>query len=240
MKVRLISYTPDAVDLLLYTKATRLTMGKDTQEKIKAMSEEEKMEELDYMANTIPSSWEMVDYIFEVTGVSRAFTHQMVRTRQASYAQQTQRMLEMEDFEYVTSNKIKEDDDWDNIYNIAMAKIQEEYDVLIGCGCPPEDARGILPTNICTNIIAKYNLRTFSELAKSRTGGRTQNEYVQVMNAMVDEVLKVHPWADKFLFPKGRDAFKDLEEMANKLKETDKELGIKCLKQIDILRKECK
>lgn len=225
---------------MIYTKSTRLTLGKDTEAKINAMTKEEVDAELEYMANTIPSSWEFCDFTFEVLGVSRAFTHQMVRTRQASYAQQTQRMLNMEEFEYVTSNKIKEDANWKAIYDDCMEYIQGSYDQLIDSNCPAEDARGILPTNICTNIIAKYNLRTFSELAKSRTGGRTQNEYVKVMNAMVDEVLKVHPWAQKFLFPKGRDAFVELEKMANKMKETDMELGVKCLKQIDILRKECR
>ena len=93
MEVRLINYTKDAVDTLLYTKSTRLELGKETENKIKAMSEEEKMAELDYMSKTVPSSWEFVDYIFEIRGVSRAFTHQFVRTRTGSYAQQTMRML---------------------------------------------------------------------------------------------------------------------------------------------------
>ena len=43
MEVRLINYTKDAVDTLLYTKSTRLELGKETENKIKAMSEEEKM-----------------------------------------------------------------------------------------------------------------------------------------------------------------------------------------------------
>ena len=93
MEVRLINYTKDAVDTLLYTKSTRLELGKETENKIKAMSEEEKMAELDYMSKTVPSSWEFVDYIFEIRGVSRAFTHQFVRTRTGSYAQQTMRIL---------------------------------------------------------------------------------------------------------------------------------------------------
>lgn len=240
MQVRLINSTYNVEKLMIYTKSTRLTLGKDTEAKINAMTQEEVDAELEYMANTIPSSWEFCDFTFEVLGVSRAFTHQMVRTRQASYAQQTQRMLNMEKFDYVSSDVILGNELYKEIYDSSMAFTQTQYDNLIYHGCPAEDARGILPTNICTNIIAKYNLRTFSELAKSRTGGRTQSEYVKVMNAMVDEVLKVHPWADKFLFPKGRDAFVELEKMANELKKTNMELGVKCLKQIDILRKECK
>lgn len=75
MEVRLINYTKDAVDTLLYTKSTRLELGKETENKIKAMSEEEKMAELDYMSKTVPSSWEFVDYIFEIRGVSLSLIH---------------------------------------------------------------------------------------------------------------------------------------------------------------------
>ena len=39
MEVRLINYTKDAVDTLLYTKSTRLELGRETENKIKAMSE---------------------------------------------------------------------------------------------------------------------------------------------------------------------------------------------------------
>jgi hypothetical protein len=53
------------------------------------------LEELDYIAKTIRSSWEMVDYTFQITGVTRAFTHQFVRTRTGSYAQQSQRSVDM-------------------------------------------------------------------------------------------------------------------------------------------------
>lgn len=240
MTVRLISYTPNAIDLLIYTKSTRLTLGQETEEKIKKMSEEEKMAELDYMSTTIPSSWEFIDYIFEITEVSRAFTHQLVRTRNASYAQQTQRMVNMGDFQYVIPENIVNGNETLAVYKNCMNNISAAYNQLVELGMAPEDARGVLPTNICTNIIAKFNLRTFSELAKSRTGGRTQDEYRKIMNLMVDEVLKVHPWADKFLFPKGRDVFKELEEIVNEHKAIDKEKAIKALKAIDILRKEAK
>jgi hypothetical protein len=48
------------MNLLLFTKATRLTMTPGLLEEISNLSEEEKLEQLDYMANTIPSSWEFI------------------------------------------------------------------------------------------------------------------------------------------------------------------------------------
>ena len=102
MKVKLINYTSDAVNLLLFTKNTRLMDDDNALSKIKTWSEEKKQEELDYMLKTIRSSWEFIDYTFNIRDVSRGFTHQFVRTRQASYAQQSQRTVDMEGFTYYT------------------------------------------------------------------------------------------------------------------------------------------
>ena len=72
MKVELISYTPDALTLLLKTKGTRLTHQDDPA----TWSEEKRKEHLEYMRDTIKSSWEFVDAVFKIDGVTRAFTHQ--------------------------------------------------------------------------------------------------------------------------------------------------------------------
>ena len=72
MKVTLINHTQDAAELLLFTKSTRLTMSPGLMEEIRAWPQEKKLAELEYMANTIPSSWEMIDYIFLVEGEKAA------------------------------------------------------------------------------------------------------------------------------------------------------------------------
>lgn len=213
MKVSLISVTPEAMDVLLFTKATRLTMSPGLLDEIRVWPMEKKLAELEYMANTIPSSWEFCDYTFLVEGVSRAYTHQQVRTRAASYAQQTMRVLDMGEFDYVYTPKVEEGYAR-SIVDHVLGEIKEAYQELIRSGVPPEDARGILPTNIATNIVCKFNLRTLAELARSRTGGRTQGEYQSVINAMLDEALKVHPWAETFFFPKSRDYFAEIEAFA--------------------------
>jgi flavin-dependent thymidylate synthase len=230
MKVTLISTTPEAKELLIFTKSTRLTMSPGLMDEIRAWPEEKKLAELEYMANTIPSSWEFVDYVFMIEGVSRAFTHQFVRSRQGSYAQQTMRVLNMGEYDYVYTDRILADVQKLGLVDIINENIRLCYNKLIELGLPAEDARGILPTNIATNIVAKFNLRAFVDLAKSRTGGRTQNEYQKVMNAMVDEVLKVHPWAEKFLFQAGRDYFAEIEAFA------EREYGGNLLKKGELLK----
>jgi flavin-dependent thymidylate synthase len=238
MKVSLISTTPDAAELLIFTKSTRLTMSPGLFDEIKSWPLTRKLAELEYMANTIPSSWEFVDYVFLIEGVSRAFTHQFVRTRNASYAQQTMRVLNMGEFDYVYTHRNLTDPAAKTVVDSALQTVKACYNTLIELGQPAEDARGILPTNIATNIVAKFNLRTLSELAKSRTGGRTQNEYQNVMRAMVDAVIFVHPWADKFLFPHGRDHFSDIEAFAAREFPNDLLKKGELLKIVDKMRKE--
>lgn len=241
MKIRLINYTKDATNTLIYTKATRLTLGQETEEKVKAMTPEEQAAELKYMAGTIPSSWEFVHYTFEITGVSRAFTHQFVRTRTGSYAQQTMRMLNVEEFEYVTGPTVAEDPVRKALYDETMKVINNSYNTLIKLGAAIEDARGVLPTNICTNIIAKFSLRTLSEMGKSRTGKRTQDEYRCVINGMLDAVIEVHPWAEDFLRPDKLAPIRFLEGVVEAAKDgcfqLQPEDTIKANKALDQLRK---
>lgn len=237
MKVTLISHTQEAENILLFTKATRLTMSPGLLDEIRSKSQEEKMKELEYMANTIPSSHEFCDYTFLVEGVSRAYTHQQVRTRAASYAQQTMRVLNMGEFDYVMTDGNKNNAGAMVLIEECLDVIKHTYNRLVDLGQAPEDARGILPTNIATNIVCKFNLRTFVDLAKSRTGGRTQGEYQKVINAMVDEVLRVHPWAEKFLFQKGRDYFAEIEAFANREYGGDLLKKGELLKIVDKMRK---
>jgi thymidylate synthase (FAD) len=235
MKVTLISYTQDAKEVMIFTKQARLSALPGKFEEIKGWSEEKKLIELEYMANTIPSSWEFSDYIFSIEGVTRAFTHQFVRTRTGSYAQQSMRVTDMEGFDYHYGESVLEYPHGERIVSDIIDRIASAYQKLINSGVRIEDARGILPTNIKTNIVAKFNLRTLAEMCRSRTGGRTQGEYRDVMQLMADEVLAVHPWAALFLFPKERGYFDGIEELIKSI--SDPVLKQNMLKAIDVMRK---
>lgn len=196
MKVELISFTPDALNLLLTTKGTRLAHTDDPA----SWSEAKKQEHLDYMRDTIKSSWEFVDYTFRISGVTRAFTHQLVRTRTGSYAQESQRTVDVSDHEVfrpfsLELNELGADQIWDDAINTVMGA----YKDMIIAEIPVQDARGILPTNITTSIIAKFNLRTLHETAKTRMCTRTQGEYQDVFREMRKLVVAAHPWTDEFL-----------------------------------------
>src|SRR5262252_10728348 len=81
---------------MIWTKRTRTEMTPGGLDEIRAWPEEKLIDELRYMAATVPSSWEFVDFTFLITGVTRAFSHQLVRTRTASYAQQAMQVLRVD------------------------------------------------------------------------------------------------------------------------------------------------
>ena len=86
-----------------------------------------------------------------------------------------------------------------------MEFISESYQKLRGLGINAEDARGLLPTNVCTNIVAKFNLRTLADLAGKRDNLRAQGEYTQVYLTMAGIVMKLMPWTEDFLYPERTD-----------------------------------
>lgn len=198
MKVELLSVTPDALNLLLRTKNTRLGFDSDPA----TWPEEKREEHLEYMRDTIKSSWEFVDYVFQISDVTRAFTHQLVRTRTGSYAQESQRTVDVRDHGVLIPVSILDEPRGmaSDLWTHAIGGIMSTYGELISQGIPPQDARGILPTNILTSIIAKFNLRTLHESAKLRLCTRTQGEYQDVFRAMRACVFAVHPWVKIFGF----------------------------------------
>ncbi|MCP3685787.1 MAG: FAD-dependent thymidylate synthase [bacterium] len=190
-EVKLINFTENALEVLIYTKSGRLATG-TTFPEVLAMPFSEKMEHWGYMMDTIQTSFEFVDYVFEIKNVSRAFTHQLVRTRTASFQQQAMRVVDARDFTHTTTT--------DNpLYDIECDSAKDTYGALIDKGVPVQDARGVLPTAIHTQIMMKANLRTLANMSELRLCKRAEGEYQKVFQMMSYEVKKIHPWAAPLL-----------------------------------------
>jgi len=208
-KVELINYTQAALELLLFTKGTRL-QGRTTLDEIKAWSYETKMEHLAYMRDTIKSSWEFIDYVFLISGVSRAFTHQFVRTRDqagiddpafgspaanpavAAFAQESQRTVDASENGVVMPPVHPENYE---LFEVALDFETMAYKQALDSGEPAQNARALLPTAVSTSIIAKLSLRALHHMAEVRLCTRTQGEYQNVFRMMREAVYRVHPWA---------------------------------------------
>lgn len=237
MKVTLVSHTPNPEDLLIFTKQIRLGADPSRLDEIYNWSKADKQNELNYMVNTIKSSWEFVHFTFAIEGVGRGFTHQFVRNRQGSYAQQTMRMLDKSGFTYHTGPTIAKSPTMRSIYNGAMEDINTAYELLISLGAPIEDARGLLPTDIHTSLVVDYNLRTLSELVASRSSPRTQGEFRDVLDAMYYAVTVACPWAVEFLKPQKVEAAAYLDSFIMAHYDSSDIECTNLLKKVDLLRK---
>jgi flavin-dependent thymidylate synthase len=244
MKVTVFDYTgagsPDparhAASVLLFTKSTRLNMTPDLIDQIKTMSDEEVMFNLRMMANTNPGSWEFVEFKFLFEGVSRALQQQLTRTRHAAYAIQTLRVVDVKKWEYETGPSIKGNTDLGVVYDSTMRYIDHAYRELIKNGAEVEDARGILPLNIKTNMCMKIDMRNFITLSRKRMSGRVQNEYRLLMEAAVIEVEKIYPWFHIFYKNDEMKAYKDLIDMIMDNENITSDEKTNMYKKIDIIK----
>ena len=76
MKVTILGMTSNPKEMMIMAKSTRLQLHAGQFENIMNMSEEEKDENIQYVLNTVKTSWEFVDFTILIEDVTRAFTHQ--------------------------------------------------------------------------------------------------------------------------------------------------------------------
>jgi thymidylate synthase (FAD) len=191
------------------------------------------------MSKTIPSSWEFVDYTFMLEDVTRALTHQLVRTRTASYAQQTMQILDVRGFGYEVGPSLEKNAQAAKLYVSCMEDINETYKTLVDMGVDIEDARGVLPTHIHTNIVMKASLRTYVDLFHSRISPRNYGAIANLCRMMRDKILEVHPWARVFLDRDVDHAMEELDQLVKALPMDNDPGGdkFKILKLVDQIRR---
>jgi len=250
MKVELVDWTgkghPDpryGAAKLIWAKNTRVEIMAGGIEEILKWPVERIDEELTYVANTLPASWEHVVFTFVITGVTRAFTHQLVRTRNVSFSQQAMQVLRMDkqDWAYHVGTTIRGKPNANALYVDCMEYIKTTHKMLMMIeGVHTEDARGVLPTNIETNIIMTANLRALCDLLRKRASPRNQGarpgdegEWTVAHREMRARMIEVMPWTDMFLNRTAdkyaADAYMLLEQVQ------DKKLRTEITKRIDAI-----
>jgi thymidylate synthase (FAD) len=133
---------------------------------------------------------EHASFTFSVEGVSRALTHQLVRHRIASFSQQSQRYVSLEEPTYVIPETVKADPASFAIYEKTMDQIWKAYNELQK-KIPAEDARYVLPNGCTTNITITMNARELLHFFSLRCCNRAQweiREMAELMMALCKEV----------------------------------------------------
>lgn len=209
-----------AARLLAFTKSTRLNMSPDGFQRFLDMPLEELQEELQYMVRTLPSSWEFVDATFVIREVSRACAQQITRTRWSpmeadifgSYAMQAQRVTDVTEAPCYIPDSIPEH--LRTTYEMDLEFALNSYRKALEYGIHNEDARGLLPMHVASNLVVKFNLRSLTELCRKRSSMRVQGEYNEVVRQMRALLIAQWPWSEPFFEPKETIASQIIEEVA--------------------------
>ncbi len=190
MNVKLIGFSPNPEKLP--AMAAKLTHSKTKPEDLDKSSDKELKEILEHVMNLGHTSViEHTSFSFAISDVSRSLTHQLVRHRIASYAQQSQRYVNLNEPNYVTPPKIAKNKEMKKAYDKTMKNIWKEYNKLLNLGIPTEDSRYILPNSACTNIIVTMNARSLLNFFELRCCQHAQWEIRQLANKMLKEVKQV-------------------------------------------------
>ncbi|WNO26303.1 ThyX-like thymidylate synthase [Gordonia phage Fulcrum] len=179
---------------------------------------------------------EAVQFHFRIKGVTRGFTHQMVRQRTAAYSQESTRFAvksgvpvgrppsidgtlsrkEWRENEAKTTSMssasedvwleyeeryAKENQKWRFMWDEAVEAVAKAYNKLVDAGMPAEDARGILPTNLLTQLNYITNLRNLQVEGGKRLCTQAQFEWRIVWSKMIEAMRdfgqgQTYTWAE--------------------------------------------
>lgn len=130
---------------------------------------------------------------FEISGISRACSHQLVRHRLASYSQESQRYVEMSDPEWIIPPDIAQDPEALAIWNQFLEQSQEAYRLLRERGIKKEDARFLLPNATATRVVMTANYRELLHIFRLRISPQAQWEIRRVCVRMLDALCPHAP-----------------------------------------------
>jgi len=185
-KVHLVSMTPDPLGAI--AAACRMYEGKPTYD-LDDINDDERRQAWQQVQEThLKAPLEFVDLHFFIEGVTRAFTHQMVRQRTAVYAQESLRFAVKEEIAARPGPMIMQDRRKREIWEEAMQLAHERYLSLIANGVPAEEARGLLPHDTLTRLNYKTNLRNLLEHAGNRLCTQAQFEWRLVFIGIVGAI----------------------------------------------------
>lgn len=154
----------------------------------------------------LPNALESVALTFEFEGISRATTHQLVRTRVgAGFGQQGGRDNNWSGFNFRIPRTVMEAlgsrGITDHIQGITthIQEANDIYEELLAAGVPYQDARYFLPMGLETALVATYNLLSLKGTLQRRLCNRMMWETNYVARRMHDLVVLALPWVGKSL-----------------------------------------
>lgn len=160
----------------------------------------------DYIRRTLfeQGHWSIAEHAsatFYITGVSRAFTHELIRHRHLSYSQLSQRFVNEDDAAYVVPPAMSEDERLRMSLEMDLEGSLDYYndavEDLLNKGLTRkqarEAARAFLPNMVETKIVVTGNLRAWHEFCERRMQPDADAEMAKVATMIYDELSNFAP-----------------------------------------------
>ncbi|MFS0140266.1 FAD-dependent thymidylate synthase [Corynebacterium striatum] len=160
----------------------------------------------DYLNRTLfdQGHWSIAEHASAtvyITGVSRAFTHELIRHRHLSFSQLSQRFVDESEANIVVPPALRDDEEAIELLKsdakLAFAVYSKLVERLIAEGKTRkqarEAARCVLPNMAETRIVVTGNLRAWHEVIERRTAPDVDAEMVEVMGLIREALREVSP-----------------------------------------------
>lgn len=190
-QARLLWATPDPLGAV--ASVGRMFKGIPTYDLADITDEERRLYWEETFKSHLRAPHEFIQFHFFVEGVTRSHTHQMVRQRTATFAQESLRFAVKEGMaqEVPLPPSIADGSAAQTIWTDAIAAMGEAYERLVNSGIPAEDARGLLPHAVTTRLHWRTNLNDLLHHAGNRLCTQAQFEW-RILMLSVMKAIREH------------------------------------------------
>lgn len=125
----------------------------------------------------------------------RGITHEIVRHRIASFAQESTRYCNYSDEKFGNEISVIQppgmDHEQDDLWWSACKDAEEKYFGMLDAGCSPQIARSVLPTCLKAELVMTANFREWRHFIQLR-GGKAAHPQIRPIAKMVLDILVEH------------------------------------------------
>lgn len=159
-----------------------------------------------FVKNIIKQGHEAVIEHYSITVrviCDRGVTHEIVRHRMASYAQESTRYCNYSKDKFGSQITYIEPCFWDvnteegkkkyQVWKDVMEYTEKKYMELMDLGATPQEARSILPNSLKTELVMTMNLREWRHFFRLRTAPASHPQMREIAILMLEEFQKLIP-----------------------------------------------
>lgn len=142
---------------------------------------------------------EHASFTFAISGVSRSFTHELVRHRHLSFSQVSQRYVDESQAEFVSppgSNPV-EAGVFDNVRKVALESYEAILALRQASGASRKEARqaarAVLPNATETRIVVSGNVRAWRDVLAKRLSPQADKEFQIIARKILSHIHRKAP-----------------------------------------------